>query len=222
MPTVSVAHRAGSGVPVMSVQCEGESSVISMVTTPPEGTYKLAAARVTTTDRPAYAPATTLAGKGLRSFTFSHTIWSRHTQGSIEPTLGALRTLAEKGKKVKFFNAGSLAADRWYWVEGVDVAEELKGDGNRTSRATLTWSLTEATSINRVDWTRTKAREQPPIKIEAKGPEVAETSTSSSDSENAEGGVTPGTITESVDNGSSRSAAGGAVGGAIGSALRMF
>ena len=220
MTNVSIVHSVGRGVPVMSVQCAGESSVISMATTPPEGTYKLAAARVSTTDRPAYAPATTLAGKGLRSFTFSHTIWSHHTQGSIETTLGTLRALAERGKKVKFFNAGMLASDRWYWVEGVDVAEELKGDGNRTSRATLTWSLTEATGINKVDWTRTKAQEQPPIKIEAKGPEVAETSTGSG--ENSEGdGSTPGTITETVDNTPS-SSAGGAIGGAIGGALRMF
>lgn len=218
MANVSIVHSVGRGVPVMSVQCAGESSVISMATTPPEGTYKLAAARVSTTDRPAYAPATTLAGKGLRSFTFSHTIWSHHTQGSIETTLGTLRALAEKGKKVKFFNAGMLASDRWYWVEGVDVAEELKGDGNRTSRATLTWSLTEATGINKVDWTRTKAQEQPPIKIEAKGPEVAETSTGSGGDSESGGGDSG----ESGSNSSTGAATGGAIGGVIGGALRMF
>lgn len=218
MANVSIVHSVGRGVPVMSVQCAGESSIISMATTPPEGTYKLAAARVSTTDRPAYAPATTLAGKGLRSFTFSHTIWSHHTQGSIETTLGTLRALAEKGKKVKFFNAGVLASDRWYWVEGVDVAEELKGDGNRTSRATLTWSLTEATGINKVDWTRTKAQEQPPIKIEAKGPEVAETSTSSGGDSESAGGDSG----EPGSNSSTGAATGGAIGGVIGGALRMF
>ena len=69
-----------------------------------------------------------------------------------------------------------------------------------------------------MDWAKTPAQEQPPIKIEAKGPEQAETDTSSSgdSEEKTENGVTPGKVTTSIADPSTPQPAPGA------GTLKMF
>lgn len=200
MPSVSVAYRTGNGGPVMSVQIDGDKGVYSMVSTPPELSVEWGAPRLDSSDRPALKPITFPSGRGLRKFSFEHTVWATNTQASVDDLLVGLRKIAETGKKVRFYNAGWIASDTWWWVESCKPMVEQMGDGNRANRVKVSWSLTEAVTFNKVDWARTPPQEQPPIKIEAKGPEQAETDTSSSgdSEEKTENGVTPGKVTTSI------------------------
>ena len=222
MPSVSVAYRTGNGGPVMSVQIDGDKGMYSMVSTPPALSVEWGAPRLESSDRPALKPVTFPSGKGLRKFSFEHTVWATNTQASVDDLLVGLRKIAETGKKNRFYHAGWIASDTWWWVESCKPTVEQMGDGNRANRVKISWSLTEAVTFNQVNWVRTPAQEQPPIKIEAKGPEQAETDTSSpsdASGEKTEGGVTPGKVTTSIvppANGSTPQPAPGA------GALKMF
>ena len=94
---------------------------------------------------------------------------------------------------------------------------EQMGDGNRANRVKVAWSLTEAVTSNQVDWAKTPAQEQPPIKIEAKGPEQAETDESGgAPTPDTKDGVTPGKVTTSIADPSTPKPAPGA------GTLKMF
>lgn len=217
MPSVSVAYRTGNGGPVMSVQIDGDKGMYSMVSTPPELSVEWGAPRLDSSDRPAVKPVTFPSGKGLRKFSFEHTVWATNTQASVESLLVGLRKIAEAGKKVRFYNAGWIASDTWWWVESCKPVVEQMGDGNRANRVKVAWSLTEAVTFNKVDWTKTPAQEQPPIKIEANGPEQAETDSSSAgDDTGSESGTSTGTVTTSIADPNAPKPAPGA------GSLRMF
>lgn len=217
MPNVSVAYRTGNGGPVMSVQIDGDKGMYSMVSTPPELSMEWAAPRLDSSDRPALKPVTFPSGKGLRKFSFEHTVWATNTQASVENLLVGLRKIAETGKKVRFYNAGWIASDTWWWVESCKPEVEQMGDGNRANRVKVSWSLTEAVTTNQVNWVKTPAQEQPPIKIEAKGPEQAETDESGgAPTPDTKDGVTPGKVTTSIADPSTPQPAPGA------GTLKMF
>ena len=201
MPSVSVAYRTGNGGPAMSAQIDGDKGMYSMVSTPPELSVEWAAPRLDSSDRPALKPITFPSGRGLRKFSFEHTVWAANTQASVDDLLVGLRKIAETGKKVRFYNAGWIASDTWWWVESCKPMVEQMGDGNRANRVKVAWSLTEAVTFNKVDWVKTPPQEQPPIKIEAKGPEQAETDTSSTGDESGEkteSGAPRGKVTTSI------------------------
>ena len=110
MPNVSVAYRTGNGGPVMSVQIDGDKGMYSMVSTPPELSVEWGAPRLDSSDRPALKPVTFPSGKGLRKFSFEHTVWATNTQASVDDLLVGLRKIAETGKQ---------ARNRWRWRRGL-------------------------------------------------------------------------------------------------------
>lgn len=182
----------------MGIQVDGNPQVYSMYTTPPAGVYGAPVSDVQTTDRPGMKPLTSPKGQGLKTYSFEHRVFHPNPTGNIENELRALRNVASEGRKVHFYNVSSLATDTWYWVQECRITEEEKGAGNKARVATVAWTLVEATKVNPVDWTQTAFKEQPPIRIEANGPEQAETShgTVKNDTESGDpAGTETGTVT---------------------------
>ena len=180
MPAVNVVRtswgrRTSAGN--MGVQVEGRGQVYTLYSTPVEGTYGPGVQEVAETPRPGMKTLSHPRGPGLRSYQFEHKIYHPLPSGNVDTELKFLRALAEEGKRVRFFNTGALGMDTWYWVTECKITEEEKGAGHHTSRATVSWTVKEAVVFNPVDWTRTAFKDQPPIKIEAKGPELPATTT---------------------------------------------
>lgn len=201
MPAVNVVRTSwgkNASAGCMGIQVDGNPQVYTLYTTPPAGVYGAPVADVQTTDRPGMKALTSPKGEGLKSYSFEHHVFHPNPTGNIENELRALRNVASEGKKVHFYNVSSLATDTWYWVQECRITEEEKGAGHKARAATVAWTLIEATKTNPVDWTKTAFKEQPPIKIEANGPEQATTATEpvKNDKEaGAPAGTETGTVT---------------------------
>ena len=179
MPAVNVVRTSwgrNTSVGCMGIQVDKDAAVYTLYTTPAQGTYTAGASDIQTTDRPGFHPLTSPKGRGLRSYQFEHRIFHPNPTGNVEREVKWLERTASLGKRVRFYNTSGLATDRWYWVQECKITEEEKGSGHLIRSAVVSWSLLEATQNNPVDWTKTAFKEQPPIRIEANGPEQAATS----------------------------------------------
>lgn len=155
MPVARVVHTI-SGYPdqnVMGVKVDGEP-VVTLVSSPMTVSGSPGVWTVGETDRPGRQPITQASAPGLRSATFEHNVSSLNPYTSVEPLLHPLRGVAERGKRVQFFNGGWLVGGTWWWVQSLNIVETEKARNNQTSRATLTWTLTEANRVSAVALTK--------------------------------------------------------------------
>lgn len=151
MPSVTVIRTGvtNAGAPVMTVHQEGGPAV-SLITTPPNDRSTAATWDITEQVRPGLHPLNIPSAPGLRTYTFDH--WVRHMSPyqSVEAEVLALRAVAESGARVRFTAGGAIPGDTWWYVESFNIEAEEKGDGGVTSRAKLSWSLRQATTVPKV------------------------------------------------------------------------
>lgn len=156
MPSVTVIRTGvtNPGAPVMVVHQDG-GPVVSLISTPPQMRQGAAVWSISEHTRPGKHPLTIPSAPGLRSVSFDHWVRHRSPYGNVEPEITALRSVAESGKRVRFTGGGVIPGDTWWYVESFDIEEEDKGDGGVTSRAKLSWSLRQATTVPAVKVTKT-------------------------------------------------------------------
>lgn len=164
MPSVTIIRTGvtAPGAPVMTVLQEGGPTV-SLVSTPPQIRGRAAVWSLTEQARPGKPPLVIPSAPGLRTVSFDH--WVRHHSpyGSVEAEITALRAVAESGARVRFTGGGVIPGDTWWRVEGFDIEEEDKGDGGVTSRAKITWTLKQATTITPIKLTLTGGTATPQV-----------------------------------------------------------
>lgn len=170
MPTVPIVRTAW-GVTrknTMGLKVENEP-VISLITTPPAITGTPGVWSISETPRPGMAPITQVSAPGLRTMRMEHKVGSLNPNLSIEHLLAPFRTAAEKGKRVQFIGGGWLVTGKWWLIESMDIAEDLKAADNRTSRATLTWVCKEANTVSAVELTKTGVKRGTVTRVPAGG-----------------------------------------------------
>jgi hypothetical protein len=160
MATVPVVRTAfGNTRPyTMGVKVENEP-VVSLISTPVTVSGTPGLWNITQTERPGRQPVTMASAPGLRTAVFEHTINARNPYESIEHFLHPLRAVAEKGKRMQFYNGGMLVSGTWFFIQSLEFGEVMKARDNRASRCAITWTLTEANLVSAV--TLTKAGVKP-------------------------------------------------------------
>lgn len=156
MPSVTVIRTGvtNPGAPVMTVHQEN-GPVVSLISTPPQVSGGAAVWGISEHTRPGKHALTIPSAPGLRTMSFDHFIRHRNPYESVEPEITALRAVAESGARVRFSNGGVIPGDTWWWVEGFDIEEEEKGNAGVTSRAKLSWTLKQATTVPKARLTTT-------------------------------------------------------------------
>ena len=129
--------------------------MVSLISTPPQVSGGAAVWTYGEHARPGKHALTIPSAPGLRTMSFDHFVRHRNPYHSVEPEITALRAVAESGARVRFTNGGVIPGDTWWWVEGFDIEEEEKGNAGVTSRAKLSWTLKQATSVPKAKLTTT-------------------------------------------------------------------
>lgn len=156
MPSVPIIRTAwGQTRPnTMGLKVEG-MAVVSFITTPPAMKGSPGTWIISETERPGRQAITQASAPGLRTLSFEHKISALNPNTSIENLLHPFRAAAERGKKVQFIGGGWLPSGTQWWIRSLDITEDMKGNNNETSRATLNWDCVEATTVSAVELTKT-------------------------------------------------------------------
>lgn len=159
MPAVPIV-RTGWGKTqhdTLGVKVENEP-MVSLITTPRGVTGTPGTWSNTETARPGLQPVSQPSAPGLRTAQFEHKIYSPNPYQSVEPLIQPLRAVAERGKRVQFYNGGMLLDGTRWLIRDVTITEDEKGRGNVTSRATISWDLVEANTVKAVELTKAKVK----------------------------------------------------------------
>jgi len=162
MPTVPILRTTWGTTrnDVMGLTVDGEPT-ISMITTPPNVNGTRGVWKIDSQDRPGDLTLTMASAPGSRTASFDHWIQDPNPWGNVEALLIPIETAAGKGKRVRFVNGGHILEGKWWWVTNLDIEELEKGRGGFTSRAKLSWQLTEATLVDAVKLTKTGVTKPP-------------------------------------------------------------